>query len=290
MRRFLLVSSLLVCSIFSFSQLRLGVLGGIANYDGDLVTGKYVGKLTKPAFGIFASHELTEKLSLRGGFTFAKVAGYDKYTKSDSLIARNLSFESNIFEGHVALEYSILNPYDNRLTPYVFGGLAVYHFNPYTYDADNAKVYLKPLSTEGQGLPQYPESRPYPLTQLALPFGGGIKYAISENVHVGLELGLRKLFTDYLDDVSTNYAAEMDLYTERGPQAADLAYRGDEVPGGNPNFPSKGAQRGSSQYKDWYYITGLRLSFSLGNGGSSGSGRTFGSMYRKGYGCPRNPM
>src|SRR5207249_6493504 len=119
---------------------------------------------------------------------------------------------------------------------------------------------------EGEGLPQYPDRKSYSLTQLALPFGGGIKCALNDNLRVGIELGLRKLFTDYLDDVSSNYADANDLLAAKGQQAVDLAYRGDEVPGGNPTYPAKGAQRGSSALKDWYYLTGLTLSFRLGNG------------------------
>ena len=141
-------------------------------------------------------------------------------------------------------------------SPYIFGGLAVFHFNPYTYDQQNNKVFLKPLSTEGQGLPGY--EKPYSLTQLALPFGGGIKYNISDNFRIALEVGLRKLFTDYLDDVSTNYP---DLNLLR-PRAAYLSYRGDELKPPVP-FPGEGAIRGNPKVKDNYYLLMIRVSYRL---------------------------
>jgi len=167
-------------------------------------------------------------------------------------------------------------------------GLAVYHFDPYAFNGSTEKIYLKPLSTEGQGLPGYADRGPYSLTQAAIPLGAGVKFAVTDNLHLGLELGLRKLFTDYLDDVSTNYADPNDLLAGRGQLAVDMSYRGDDV--GNPAYPEKGAQRGSAKRKDTYYFTGLHLTYRLGS--NSGGRGLFGGGGRKGnkngIGCPVN--
>ncbi len=56
---------------------------------------------------------------------------------------------------------------------YVFGGVALFHFDPYVMDSGE-KVFLKPLSTEGQGLAEYPDRKAYSLTQFTLPFGAGV--------------------------------------------------------------------------------------------------------------------
>jgi hypothetical protein len=178
-------------------------------------------------------------------------------------------------------EFNVFNLYNIKWTPYFFGGVAVFKFNPYTFDENNEKTYLQPLSTEGQGIEGY-SVKPYKLTQLSLPFGGGIKYAFSDRVRLGVELGIRKTFTDYLDDVSTNYAGEDDLLAARGAQAVALAYRGDEVSNGNPDYPEKGAMRGGAENLDLYYFTGLHLTFRLGGGG----GGIFKGSGKKGYGCP----
>ncbi|HVG11800.1 MAG TPA: DUF6089 family protein, partial [Flavisolibacter sp.] len=190
--------------------------------------------------------------------------------------ARNLNFESKISEFSLLGEFNVFNLENIRWTPYAFGGIAIYHFNPSTFDSSGIKYYLQPLSTEGQGLPGY-DTKPYALTQFAVPFGGGIKYAISDNVRLGFEVGMRKLFTDHLDDVSTSYADAADLLAAKGPKAVELAYRGDEAPSGNPQYPAKGAQRGGATQKDWYYFTGLHLTFRLNSGGGGGKG---------GFGCP----
>src|SRR5690606_15533698 len=98
-----------------------------------------------------------------------------------------------------------------------------------TYDTLGTKIFLRDLGTEGQGLPQYPDKKMYNLVQIAVPFGGGIRLRLSDNVHISYEIGLRKLFTDYIDDVSTTYADEAILASRRGQRAVGIAFRGDEL-------------------------------------------------------------
>ncbi|HEY1113085.1 MAG TPA: DUF6089 family protein [Chitinophagaceae bacterium] len=284
MHRYLLSFTLSLTTICSFSQLSLGLFGGASHYQGDLVDNHYVGRFTRPAIGLSASYDYSDRFTFTLGYTRASVEGDDQYNTKEYLQLRNLSFESRISEVSLLAEYNVFNLYNTRWSPYLFGGVAVYHFDPYTRDSSNNKVYLKPLSTEGQGLSGYPEVKPYSLTQLAIPLGGGIKYAVSDRVQLGLSAGFRKLFTDYLDDVSGNYAAAEDLLAERGQLAVDYAYRGDEVAGGEPVYPTHGAQRGGSREKDWYYFTGLHLRVQLGGGGGSTfAGQMFGN---KGLKCP----
>jgi hypothetical protein len=172
---------------------------------------------------------------------------------------RNLNFKSNILEGNLCLEFNLLDPEDYLGLPYVFGGVGVFHFNPYTKDANNVKTYLQPLGTEGQGLSAYPNKKMYSLTQLCLPFGGGWKQRINDVVEIDYELGARLLFTDYLDDVSTTYADPQQLLIGRGAKAVELAYRGPTPPGAQ-----EGIKRGNPKSKDWYFFTGLKLVYKFG--------------------------
>lgn len=273
MRRSALLLLFVFLSVLSQAQFRLGIFGGIANYQGDLTD--HVFQSPRPAFGLTGTWQLSQRFNLRAGLTLGKVVGADSLSKQEDLIARNLSFQSRITELSLLAEYHLFNLDQIRWTPYVFAGLAAFRFNPYTYDAAGNQVYLQPLTTEGQGLPGY-GPKPYSRTQIAIPFGGGFKYAISDKVHLGLELGLRKTFTDYIDDVSTGYADPADLLAGRGQQSVDLAYRGDELPGGSPTAPEKGFTRGNPDSKDYYYFTGLHLSIRLGEGKD-----------RSGLGCPK---
>ena len=165
--------------------------------------------------------------AVRGGVTIGKVEAADRYNR-DYLQQRNLSFASGIKEVFAALEADILDISTKKFTPYAYGGIVLFHFNPYTYDANNQKVFLQPLSTEGQGLADYPDRKVYKLTQLAAAFGGGLRFALSDCSTISLEFSQRKTFTDYLDDVSTSHIDQSQLLAAKGPKAVELAFRGDE--------------------------------------------------------------
>ena len=257
----LIVYFLIVHPFWAFSQnLHLDVFGGIATYQGDLQNKRFTLEQSNPAVGIGLSYDLSPKFSIRSGFTYGKVEGDDKKntsTKGNEI--RNLNFKTTITEFHSGLEYNFFNLEGTGITPYVFAGIAVYHFNPYTKDTAGNKVYLRPLSTEGEGLAAYPDRKEYKLTQLSIPFGGGLKLNLSETLQIGLEVGLRKLFTDYLDDVSTTYVDQTKLFNAKGSKAVKLAYRGDEY---NPSniYPAENTQRGNAKRKDLYYFSGIRIS------------------------------
>ncbi len=275
----LIISLALVVAMASAQKVHVGVFGGLAAYNGDLTEKLFPKKVTNGAIGITANYELTDNIMLRAGVTYSIVGGADRFSSDSVLRARNLAFETKLLEFSLVGEYYLLNLYDQKYSPYVFAGLAVFSFDPYAFDINNNQVYLKPLSTEGQGVLGY-STKPYKLTQIAIPFGGGVKFAVTDNIRVGLEMGIRKTFTDYLDDVSTFYADEADLLAAKGQQAVDMAYRGDEV-GAGP-YPSKGVQRGGKN-KDYYYFTGIHLTFKFGSGYGGGGG---GKKSRTG--CPTN--
>ena len=254
-------------------KFHVNLFAGASNYQGDLQDKRFTLSQSHLAGGLGFSYDLTENFSVRSGITLGKVSGDDKLGRNKF---RNLNFASNLTEFNLGLEYYITRLEDHALTPYLFGGIAFYHFNPYTHDTTGKKYFLKPLSTEGEGF--LPGNKNYNLTQFAVPFGGGVKLSLSDDINVGLELGLRKLFTDYLDDVSTTYVDQINLLTNRGPKAVELAYRGNELKNGAP-YPPAGQIRGGAKNKDLYYFTGLTMSFRLGNGSG------LGSRHSK-YGCP----
>jgi hypothetical protein len=284
MKRFQVLVLLSILTVTAVGQrLHVGIFGGLAAYNGDLAEKIFPKKVTNGAVGITGNYELTDQIMIRAGITYAIVGGADRFSPDSELVRRNLSFETRLFEFSAMGEYYVMNLYDRRYSPYIFAGFAVYHYNPYAYTGNKQKVFLKPLSTEGQGVTGYSDRRPYSLTQLAIPFGGGIKFAITENLRVGAEVGLRKLFTDYFDDISKDYIDENDLLAARGQLAVDMSYRGDEVAGGSPIYPQKGAQRGSPKHNDYYYFAGIHLTYRIGGDGSGG-----GSGKKNRTGCPTN--
>ena len=282
----LLILFLLNVLVAPAQRVSIGVAGGLANYNGDLLDKLYPKKLTNGHIGILAYYELNDQLLLRGSYFFARVNGDDALSEKPELRARNLRFESKISEFSLGGEYHFFSLYEKRYTPYVFAGVGLFKMNPYTHDTTGILYHLRPLGTEGQYTNSGKET--YQLLQPVIPFGGGIKFAITENLSIGVEFGFRKIFTDYLDDVSTSYPDYNELLATNGPIAVQLSYRADEVPGGDPAFPTKDTQRGGSAQKDIYYFTGLNLSFRPSFSGGGGRSRGFGKKGK--FGCPTVPL
>lgn len=263
--------------LINAQRLYFTTFAGISNYQGDLQAKKFTFQQAHFAGGIGLAYQITEQLYGTTSFKIGKLSGDDKIASKNS--TRNLKFSSPLTEVQLGLEYDLLNLNQQDLTPYIFGGVAVFHFNPSTIDTAGNKIYLQPLGTEGQGF--FNGRKKYNLTQFSVPFGGGIKLALSENIRVSFEIGFRKTFTDYIDDVSTDYVDQALLLANNGQRAVKLAFRGDEL---KPRlgYPAAGARRGNPSNKDWYYFSGLAINFRLGatqSRGNGGKSRT---------GCPIN--
>jgi len=270
---------LLIPGLMHAQRWHVNVTAGVSNYAGDLQAKAYTFDQSYFAYGIGAQYDITRNFSATSNISFLKVGASDQYNSPD-LVFRNLSFQNNIVEWNLLGEYTFLDITEKKFSPFVFLGIAVFHSNPYAYDTLGQKVYLKPLSTEGEGLPQYPQQKPYSETQFSIPVGGGIKFRVSEDVVLAWEVGFRKTFTDYIDDVSTIYVDQATLQNAKGPLAVEMAYRANELKGGAP-YPASGTIRGGSKYDDIYYYTGIRVSIALisRHDGYYGRGRTD---------CPKN--
>jgi hypothetical protein len=270
----ILFSLVLIPGMMHAQRWHVNITGGLSNYSGDLQSKAYTFDQSFFAFGAGAHYDITRNFSLLSNIMVMKIGASDQFNVPD-LVPRNLSFQSNVLEWNLMGEYTFFDITRKKFSPFVFGGIAVFHYDPYAFDTLGRKIYLQPLSTEGEGLLQYPDQKPYNLTQFAIPFGGGIKFRVSENIVLAYEVGFRKTFTDYLDDVSTYYVDQAILQNAKGGQAVEMAYRGNELKGGAP-YPPSGTLRGGSKYKDMYYYTGIRVSIAIltKNDGYYGRGRT----------------
>ena len=240
----------------------ISLFTGLMNYQGDLNPSSFKFSHSNFTGGIIFRKPISPLLTIRAGVNIGTITASDQWNR-DYLQQRNLNFTTTVKEAYAGLELNVFDLSTKRFTPYVYGGIAVFHFNPWTRDRAGAKTYLKPLSTEGQGLPQYPAQQPYQLTQLAIPFGGGLKFAINEDLAIGIEFSQRKTFTDYLDDVSSIYVDRSVLLQAKGAKAVELAFRESEIPTGRQQFPAHGDQRGTPSEMDWYYFFGVTMEFKL---------------------------
>jgi hypothetical protein len=282
--RFIIVVFICLAAKQSKSQnLLLNIQGGLANYQGDLQELPYTLGSSGLHLGLSLHYGVANKINIRAGGAYGKIKATDALSSKKGNKARNLSFENKITEFHLGAEYFLWNTKERNWTPYIFGGIAYFKHNPYAFDATGNKVFLEPLRTEGQGLPEYPNRKTYKLSDFSLPIGGGIRVVVSDNLALGYEIGFRKTFTDYLDDVSTTYPDEVKLLGRRGIKAVEMSYRGGELFGGSNIFPAENFIRGSAKNKDWYYFQSITIGLNLfkPDGGLLGGGNKYRTK------CPR---
>ena len=246
--------------IFAQKTLEVGGFIGISNYLGDLQQTKFERNENNIALGFFTRLNLTKKVSLKFSFNKGEISGRDSnYRNLESVRNRNLSFRSHIFEFALTNEITFVSFGDNEkriAAPFIFLGISGFYFNPQAV-YDGRWIDLQPLGTEGQTLPNSGMSK-YKLFQIGIPFGIGFNINVGKNANIGFEVGLRKTFTDYLDDISSNYP-DMEALQNQNPTAAKLSFRMPEITGNYHGNPA-GELRGSSDKKDLYFMGGITFS------------------------------
>ncbi len=216
---------------------------GISNFLGELGGRNQIGapfvwdlevSQTRPAASFAYRYYIARNMALRAGLTYGVLAGNDNLTTEPFRRNRNLSFKSDVFEAQLVFEFHLYKEelghvYDlrgvkgtksSRVGLYGFVGIGGFAFNPQA-QLNNQWVDLRPLSTEGQGLPGGPEA--YSNTAICVPMGVGVRKALNKQWSIGLELQYSLTFTDYVDDVSGVYFDNEIILAERGPEAAFLA-------------------------------------------------------------------
>jgi len=242
---------------------------GVIAYNGDLNQKSFSPKLLQPAIGINYSYISNDFMNFRFGLLFGQVTADDRYNTLDYLKLRNLRFKSKIIEFTGTAEMNLLDPETYLSYPYLLGGIGLFYFNPYTFDKDGKKTFLHPLSTEGEGFPEYPNRKKYSLIQPCIPLGAGFRFHINDKWEFCYEFVYRMIFTDYLDDVSRTYADLEIINSRKGEKAVELAYRKNGIP-----FSETGQMRGNSKIKDSYYFTGFKLTYNLNHGKSARKNRS----------------
>jgi len=261
---------LVLFSITSWSQgnkflesKEIGLIAATSYYIGDLNPDKHFGGKLSLGGGFMFRNNINKRWSLKGQLLVGRFQASDADSDDAWRRNRNLSVRNDIVEGTLQGElnfipYQIGNPKD-RFSPYLFFGMAFYSHTPKA--EFNGQFYeLQPLGTEGQGTTE--GGNRYAVNGVAFPFGAGLKANLFSIVALSLEWGMRKTYTDYLDDVSGVYISPTVLADENGVLAARLADRSFEQEGQfNDNA---GQQRGDPGRNDWYSFTTLTLSFRIG--------------------------
>ncbi|GAB2948775.1 DUF6089 family protein [Hymenobacter coalescens] len=256
------------------------------NYFGDVVPKPSITSLrvaaSRPNIGLSFTRRFAPRISARAALSYGRITGDDSKAASATdpeagfRNNRNVSFRNDIVELSAVGIFDLVENRNNYLkrpdfVPYVFAGVSVYHHNPKGLVQEGTAVpsslnagdwvALQPLGTEGQ-LGTGGDGA-YSLWQFSIPFGGGLRYKLNKSFDLGVEIGWRKTFTDYLDDVSGNYADPGALQSDAARYFGRGITKTNAVNGPYPNFDAPGNMRGKSNEKDWYIVTGLTLNYIL---------------------------
>ncbi len=226
---------------------------GAAGYIGDLNINNPI-KPSGGQVGLFVKRNFNRYLGVKLNYTFAQISGADSTSGIQQFRDRNLSFTTPIKELSLMAEFNFMSYIPdagkNKYTPYIYLGAGIASYAPRAMYKGNV-VGLRPLKTEGQ-------TSPYANTAIVVPFGAGFKYNFSGKWTVAADLGYRFTNTDYLDDVSKNYAAKGSFSNETARALSDRSGEKTNVYIGNA-----GSQRGDYRQRDFYMFVGFTVSYTF---------------------------
>lgn len=258
--------------------MELGATFGVMNSLTDLGGKKGIGKKfikdlnwqnAHLSYGFYAMAMYENKIGVRLEATFGEVSAYDSILKDVKTTTfgryeRNLSFQSRIADFQLAVEIHPLmfKNFDDqdppRMSPYLTAGIGYFNFDPKA--SLNGQLYsLQPLRTEGQGFAEYPDRKPYQLSQVNFGLGLGLKYELTSLLNAKLELNHRILTTDYLDDASTGYIDPALFYNYLPVNRAAVA---EQLY--NRNVTDVGEQRGNPENNDAFFTIQFKVGMTLG--------------------------
>ncbi len=245
-------------------QGEVGVSVGLAHYFGDLNPNFAINR-PKAAAGLFFRKQITNYIGVRIAGEYAMLGYSDVYSSNPVQQARNLSFNSNVWELSISGDFNFFEFHPGfegyTFTPYVGVGIGVFSFDPYAY-LNGEKYLLRTLGTEGQGSAQYPNLQPYNPIAMSIPLTVGVKYALNERTNVFGEITYRITNTDYLDDVSGVYAPDAFPPLPDGSPSPGFLLQDRSYETG-ASIGTKGKQRGNSLQKDAFASIKVGISFNL---------------------------
>ncbi len=224
--------------------------------------------LTRPVLSLGYRFKISPMFAIRANFSQGRVDGDDARTEDPWRKNRNLHFKSPISELSAMFEFYPLterigHPYRmngargkkiKHLSPYLFGGFGGFFFNPKAkYQRSGSWTKLHTYDTEGVD---------YKRISMAISYGGGLKYSLNKQWSIGFEFGMRKTFTDYIDDVSSVYIDNSSFATPEGQYFADPNLGLPEATS-YPGPISAGQQRGDESDLDSYMFAIFSVHYRL---------------------------
>ena len=275
--RLLLIISCLIAAVNANAQfddpktIEVGPHVGVSYYMGDL-NPTLPFAMADLQYGGVVRFNYNNRWTFRADYAYATVKADDKVIKWRP--ERELNFLSKIHDLSFVAEFNFWEYYTGNpkknVSPYIFGGISVFYYTAYA-NVGGTLVDLSDYKTES--LPTDPKwydqafGKTSPIG-ISIPFGMGVKFALSRHMAGTVEWRMQKTFTDYLDDVGGTYYDNELLREQRGDIIANLADRSPELtdPDGNPlPLHQAGEQRGNPTTHDLYSFAGATLTVKFGN-------------------------
>mgnify|MGYP002522636411 CR=1 FL=1 len=279
--RLLLIISGLIAAINANAQfddpktIEVGPHVGVSYYMGDINPAKPFA-MSDLQYGGVVRFNYNNRWTFRFDYSRATVKADDAVVKWRP--ERGLSFTTNINDFSLMAEFNFLEYYTGNpkknVSPYIFGGISVFQYTPYhrildhnlmidtlinlrdhkldtiyrdTVKGKDGKYHLTAFSQLAEFLGGRTKS-----IGLSIPFGFGVKFALSKHMAAIVEWRMQKTFTDYLDGVGGVYLANNAKETIKSKDF----YLSD--PTGNYKA---GQQRGNSAFNDWFGMIRVSLTW-----------------------------
>jgi hypothetical protein len=194
MKQFFVVFLIGFLAFRAFGQpsVDIGVFGGAGTYFGDMTKIEFQ-KSVNPVYGGFLRYNFNPRYGLRFnvingtiGATGEFINSIPEWKFSKNVVDISLQFEWNY------LKY-IVGDRDTRWSTFLYGGIGVQMYS-YVYDPNFIQNFVDPRYFDIAHSSS-------PVTSPIIPFGMGFKYNLGKRWGIGLEGGLRKTFSDKLDNL-----------------------------------------------------------------------------------------
>lgn len=233
----LLLGCCLVCSpaaVVVAQSYEIGGGIGTAVYSGDIIRKIDTGQSGLQGT-LFGKRNFDNVWSLKVGVNVAELMAADSILPIDAMASlRQGYFTGRVTELSATMEFNFLDYVNHksefRFSPYAFFGMG--------YAFVNAKGRINAATPVQK----------YQTGTLVIPFGGGLKFLLTNQLNLALELGFRPTTSDALDQLDSTLPALPRYETPLGSDPKALAK---SLNFGNPNS------------KDWYYFLGLTVSYTL---------------------------
>lgn len=180
----------LAIKTFGQPSVDIGIFGGAGTYFGDM-TKIDIQKSVNPAYGGFVRYNFNPRYALRFNVINGSIGADGKFDQAA------WSFKKNVLDISLLFEFNYLKYIvGDKVTPwttFIFGGVGMQTYN---YEMNQQKLgpivdptYFTYANLSG------------PVMTATIPFGLGVKYNLSKRWGLGIEGGLRKSFSDKLDNL-----------------------------------------------------------------------------------------